>query len=55
MVMLQQKYIGELMLEKFEMKDCNSISNPSETNSKLVECSEEEKWNQLCLDKLLVH
>jgi len=25
------------------MKDCNSVSNPSETNSKLDECSEEEK------------
>jgi len=42
MVMYQQKYIGEL-LDKFEMKDCNSVSNPSETNSKLDECSEEEK------------
>ena len=42
MVMYQQKYIGELLV-KFEMKDCNSVSNPSETNSRLDECSEEEK------------
>ena len=41
-VMHQQKYIGELV-EKVEMKNCNSVSNPSETNSKLDECSEEEK------------
>ncbi|XP_073223568.1 secreted RxLR effector protein 161-like [Cicer arietinum] len=39
--MHQQKYIGEL-LEKFEMNSCNSISNPSEINSKIDECSEEE-------------
>jgi len=32
MVMYQQKYIGEL-LNKFQMKNCNSVSNPSETNS----------------------
>jgi len=30
MVMHQQKYIGELS-EKFEMNDCNSVFNPSET------------------------
>jgi len=42
MVMHKQKYIGEL-LEKFEMKKCNSVSNSYETNSKLDECSEEEK------------
>jgi len=42
MMMYQQKYIGEL-LDKFEMKDCYSVSNPSETNSKLDECSKEEK------------
>jgi len=41
-VMYQKKYIGEL-LDKFEMKDCNTVSNPSETNSKLDECTEEEK------------
>lgn len=41
-MMHQQKYIGEL-LEKFEMNNCNSISNPSETNSKIDECSEEER------------
>ncbi|XP_050918539.1 secreted RxLR effector protein 161-like [Lathyrus oleraceus] len=40
--MHQQKYIGEL-LEKFEMNSCNSISNSSETNSKIDECSEEER------------
>jgi len=28
LVMYQQKYIGEL-LEKFEMKSCNTVSNPS--------------------------
>ncbi|PNX79017.1 putative copia-type protein, partial [Trifolium pratense] len=38
----QQKYINEL-LEKFEMNGCNSISNPSERNTKLDECSNEEK------------
>ena len=48
MVMHQQKYIGEL-LEKFLMKECNSVSNPSETNSKLVDCSEEEKVDSTCL------
>ncbi|MCI16965.1 copia-type polyprotein, partial [Trifolium medium] len=41
-VMHQQKYIGEL-LEKFEMNSCNSVSNPSETNSKLDDCKEMEK------------
>ncbi|XP_045797905.1 beta-glucosidase 24-like [Trifolium pratense] len=41
-VVYQQTYIGEL-LEKFEMNGCNSFSNPSETNSKLDECSNEEK------------
>ncbi|CAJ2645977.1 unnamed protein product [Trifolium pratense] len=41
-VMHQQKYIGEL-LEKFEMKSCNPLSNPSETNTKIDECSDEEK------------
>ncbi|XP_050919844.1 secreted RxLR effector protein 161-like [Lathyrus oleraceus] len=41
-VMHQQKYIGE-QLEKFEMSNYNSISNPSETNSKIDECSEEER------------
>ncbi|PNY00347.1 copia protein [Trifolium pratense] len=38
----QQKYIGEL-LDKFEMNSCKSISNPSETNSKLDEYIKEEK------------
>ena len=52
MVMYQQKYIGELLV-KFEMKDCNSVSNPSETNSKLDECSEEENRILQCSDKLL--
>ncbi|PNX99966.1 hypothetical protein L195_g023239 [Trifolium pratense] len=41
-VMHQQKYIGEL-LERFEMISCNPLSNPSETNSKLDECLDEEK------------
>ncbi|CAJ2637748.1 unnamed protein product [Trifolium pratense] len=41
-VMHQQKYIGEL-LEKFEMESCNPLSNPSETNTKIDECSDEEK------------
>ncbi|KAK2386041.1 putative mitochondrial protein [Trifolium repens] len=41
-VMHQQKYITEL-LEKFELNNCNSVTNPSETNSKLSECSEMEK------------
>jgi len=52
-VISQQKYIGEL-LDKFEMKSCNTISNPSETNSKLDGCSKEEKVNlPQCSDKLL--
>jgi len=38
----QQKYIGEL-LERFQMIDCNSASNPSKTNAKFDECSNEEK------------
>jgi hypothetical protein len=42
MVMYQQKYIGEL-LDKFELKNCNSVANSSETNSKLDECSKEDK------------
>jgi hypothetical protein len=42
MIMHVQKYIGKL-LDKFEIKSCNSVSNTSETNSKLDECSEEEK------------
>lgn len=41
-VMHHQKYIGEL-LEKFDMTDCNTVTNPSETNAKLDECSNEEK------------
>ena len=41
-VMYQQKYIGEL-LDKFEMDSCNTVSNPSKTNSKLDECIKEEK------------
>jgi hypothetical protein len=41
-VMHQHKYICEL-LEKFELDNCNSVSNPSETNSKLNECSDMEK------------
>jgi len=42
MLMYKQKYIGEL-LDKFEMKSYNSVSNPSEINLKLDECSKEEK------------
>ncbi|XP_045797787.1 secreted RxLR effector protein 161-like [Trifolium pratense] len=41
-VMHQQKYIGEL-LKFFEMNGCNSWSNPSETNSKFDECTNEKK------------
>lgn len=41
-VMHQQKYICEL-LDKFEMNSCNSILNPSETNSKIDECNDEER------------
>ncbi|CAJ2662467.1 unnamed protein product [Trifolium pratense] len=41
-VMHHQKYIGEL-LDKFEMESCNPLSNPSETNTKIDECSDEEK------------
>jgi hypothetical protein len=41
-VMHRQKYIGEL-LERFQIIDCNNASNPSETNAKLDECSNEEK------------
>jgi len=52
MVMHQQKYIGEL-LDKFEMKSCNSVSNPSKTNSKLDECSEEERVNSTNFRKIV--
>ena len=52
MVMYQQKYIGELLV-KFDMKDCNSVSNPSETNSKLDECSEEEKVDSTMFRKIV--
>ena len=41
-LMHQQKYIGEL-LERFQMIDCNIASNPSETNAKLDECTNEER------------
>jgi hypothetical protein len=41
-VMHPQKYIGEL-LESFQMTDCNTTSNSFETNSKLDECSNEER------------
>jgi hypothetical protein len=41
MMMHQHKYASEL-LERFEMDNCNPVSNPCETNSKLEECSEEE-------------
>jgi hypothetical protein len=37
-----KKYIGEL-LERFDMTYCNTITNSSETNAKLDECSSEEK------------
>jgi hypothetical protein len=41
-MMHQHKYIGEL-LEIFQMTDCNTTSNLSETNVKLDECSDEER------------
>jgi hypothetical protein len=41
-IMHQQKYIGEL-LERFNMVDCNTTTNPSETNAKLDECKDEER------------
>jgi hypothetical protein len=41
MVMHQHKYALEI-LGRFEMNECNSVSNPCETNSKLEECSDEE-------------
>jgi hypothetical protein len=41
-VMHQHKYIGGL-LERFQMIDCNIASNPSETNARLDECSNEER------------
>ncbi|MCH80525.1 copia-type polyprotein [Trifolium medium] len=41
MIMHQHKYAEEL-LERFEMNECNSVSNTCETNSKLEECSDEE-------------
>lgn len=41
-VLHQQKYIGEL-LERFDMSNCNTITNPSEINAKLDEFSKEEK------------
>lgn len=39
--MHQQKYIGELH-ERFDMSNCNTITNPSEINAKFDEFSEEE-------------
>jgi hypothetical protein len=41
MVMHQHKYALEI-LDRFEMNECKSVSNPCETNSKLEECSDEE-------------
>jgi len=41
-IMHQQKYISEL-LERLEMIDCNTATNPSEANAKLNECSNEER------------
>ncbi|MCI00734.1 hypothetical protein A2U01_0021756, partial [Trifolium medium] len=41
-VMHQQKYINEL-LDRFEMIECKAISNPSDTNLNLDECSDDEK------------
>jgi hypothetical protein len=40
MMMHQHKYAREV-LDRFEMNECNSVSNPSDTNSKLEECSDE--------------
>ncbi|MCI00654.1 retrovirus-related Pol polyprotein from transposon TNT 1-94, partial [Trifolium medium] len=51
-VMHPQKYINEL-LEKFEMNGCNSISIPSETNTKLDECSNEEKVDSTMLRQIV--
>lgn len=51
-VMYQQKYIDEL-LDKFEMKSCNTISNPSKTNSKLDECTEEEKVDSIMFRQIV--
>ncbi|KAK2355926.1 putative mitochondrial protein [Trifolium repens] len=51
-VMHQQKYICEL-LDKFELSNCNSVSNPSETNSKLSECSEMEKVDPTLFRKMV--
>ncbi|CAJ2627663.1 unnamed protein product [Trifolium pratense] len=47
-VMHQQKYIGEL-LEKFEMEGCNPLSNPSETNTKLMSAQMKRRLIRLCL------
>jgi len=52
LVMYHQKYIGEL-LEKFEMKSCNTISNPSETNSKLDECFKEENVDSIMFRQIV--
>jgi hypothetical protein len=41
MMMHQHKYAVEI-LDRFEMNECNSISNPCDTNLKLEECSDEE-------------
>jgi hypothetical protein len=41
MMMHQHKYAVEI-LDRFEMNECNSVSNPCDTNLKLEECSDEE-------------
>jgi hypothetical protein len=35
------------------MKNCNTVSNPSETNSKLDECIEEEKVNSIMFRQIV--
>jgi hypothetical protein len=43
MIMHQHKYALEIFDNWFEMNEYNSVSNPCETNSKLEECSDDDR------------
>ncbi|MCI23346.1 hypothetical protein A2U01_0044525 [Trifolium medium] len=47
MVMHQQKYDMEI-LDRFEMNECKSVSNPCDTSSKLEECKMKKWLTQPC-------
>lgn len=49
--MYQHKYISEL-LDIFKMIDCNNVTNPLEIDTKLDECSNEEKIDEAMFKKL---